>query len=336
MSALSSDTLVDVITAYVHGSDHPDLMVYRKDFGTKFDIDRWAAILAQRCRLGDFFGKRILEVGCGFGWDAAGIALIGNNSVVATDILPSMIEGARECLASVRKAGYRLDIEPVQGDICALELPDASIDGIYSSEAIEHVHDLPAMFRRCFALLKPGGRMLIANDANQYNSEFREATMKMWKERDESWEHAAWLKAEVRPVEHATAKPFAAMREEIIDETGVTLNAESRAQLIAATAGLTRPEIVEAVRQYVELNTLPARPAFSWCRNPETGEYAERLLDPFELREMITEAGFRGVRLRHEFNRFPHRLVNGVSLSPLNKFLFDRRGVFLLVADKPG
>lgn len=335
MSQLPHDQLKNIVTDYVYGSDHPDLVVYRKDFGTKFDMDRWANRMAERCSLGNFFNKRVLEVGCGFGWDAVGLALIGNNNVVATDILPSMIDGVNECLSSARAAGHELDIAALQGDICSAELPSGSFDGIYSSEAIEHVHDLSAMFSRCFDLLKSGGRMLIVNDANRYNTEFREATFEMWSERDESWEHAAWLKAEIRPVEHAHAKPYAAMREHIIDEAGIEFDQVAEATLVAATAGLIRPEILEAAKQYKASGVLPTRPMFSWCRNPETGEYAERLLDPFELRDMIRDAGFENVRLRHEFGKFPHRLLNGISYSPLNKFLFDRRGVFILVADKP-
>lgn len=335
MKQIPQAQIKQIVTDYVFGSEHPDLVVYRRDFGSKFDMDRWIKSIEHRCQLGSFHGKHILEVGCGFGWDAVGLSLIGNNKVVATDILPSMIQGTNECLASARAAGHCLNVEAMQGDICALELEDQGFDGIYSSEAIEHVHDLAAMFKRCYALLKSGGRMLIVNDANRYNTKFREATFEMWKERDESWEHAAWLKAEIRPVEHADAKPYAAMREAIIAEVDdATIDSASRAQLVAATAGLKRSEIVAATEQFKRNGTMPVRPEFSWCRNPETGEYAERLLDPFELREMIRAAGFRNVRLRHAFTRFPFRLLNSISFRPVNTLLFDRRGIFILVADK--
>ncbi len=332
---LSRSQLRQIITDYVHGSDHPDLVVYRRDFGTKFDLDRWIETMERNCNLGQLQEKRILEVGCGFGWDAAGLSLVGNNTVVATDILPSMIDGARECIESSIAKGHNLKVEARQGDICSLDLPDTSFDGIYSSEAIEHVHDLTAMFARCYQLLKPGGRMLIINDSNQWNSEFREATFEMWKERDESWEHARWLTAEIRPIEHANAKPYAAMREQIIRESGIEFDDTSISKLVAATAGMIRPGILEAATIYKHDRILPERPKFSWCRNPETGEYAERLLDPFELRAMIKAAGFKNVKLRHGFNKFPHRLLNGIAFRPLNKFLFDRRGAFILIADKP-
>lgn len=334
MATRTDGEIVEIIRDYLQGSQHPDLVVYRRDFDEKFDVHNWVAVLRKRCDLGDFHKKRILEVGCGFGWDAVGLSLIGDNQVVATDILPSMIDGASECLAAMAAKGHALAVEPMVGDICKLDLPSASFDGIFSSEAVEHVHDLATMFANCYRMLKPCGRLLIVNDSNRYNSAFRESTFGMWKERDESWEHAEWLKAAIRPVEHKDAKPYAAMRDAIVAEVAPELDAATRAKIVAATAGLIRSEIIAAVERFKAAGTLPERPPFSWCRNPETGEYAERLLDPFAMRDMLRAAGFASVALRHGFNRFPHRLLNGVAFRPLNEFLFDLRGLFILIADK--
>ncbi|MEP6785169.1 MAG: class I SAM-dependent methyltransferase [Sphingomonadales bacterium] len=331
----SDEQVVALVRRYINASNHPDLVIYRRDFDEKFDHEAWARVLRKRCELGGFFGKELLEVGCGFGWDAVGLALIGNNRVTATDVLPSMIEGVNECLQVMATEGIELSVEPQVGDICSLNLPEDSFDGIFTSEAVEHVHDLALMFSNCFRMLRTGGRLLIVNDSNCFNSAFRESTFEMWKERDESWDHAHWLEAEVRPIEHKGAKPYAAMRELIIKEAAPTLSGLDIDRLIAATAGMIRPEICNAVAHYQENASLPERPRFSWCRNPETGEYAERLLDPFEMREMLRSAGFHNVKLRHGFNRFPHRLLNNVEFRPLNEFLFDRRGLFILTADKP-
>ena len=246
MPRLTDQQIQPIIMDYIQGSDHPDLVVYRRDFGEKMDFAYWSARVRRACDLGNFFDGRILEVGCGFGWDAVGIALIGDNRVVATDILPSMIDGVKECLASSAARGTALPIEPLQADICKIDLPAASFDGIYSSEAVEHVHDLAAMFARCHDLLKPGGRLLIVNDSNRFNSDFRDSTFGMWQERDTSWDHAEWLKAAVRPVEHKDAKPYAAMREEMIKFAAPAMDEEMRAALVAATAGMIRPQIEQA------------------------------------------------------------------------------------------
>ena len=335
MTSISDEALATTIKDYILGSDHPDLQVYRRNI-TDVTVVRWVNMMKAHCQLGRFSNKKILEVGCGFGWDAVGLSLIGNNEILATDILPSMIEGMNECLATQEAKGNKLNIETKQGDICDIDLPSGSFDGIYSSEAVEHVHDLEVMFDRCFDLLKPGGRMLIFNDSNRYNTEFRESTFEMWKERDTSWEHAKWLEAEVRPIEHKGAKPYAVMREEIIAGSGAELDDESCSKLVEATAGLTEKEILDAVTTFLSDGSVPERPQFSWCRNPETGEYAERLLDPFQLAGWMKSSGFKNVQVRHAFLKFPYRLFNGVQLPPLNKWLFDKRAMFVLVGDRPG
>ncbi|MEO8456146.1 MAG: methyltransferase domain-containing protein, partial [Sphingomicrobium sp.] len=323
--------LPKILNEYVQGSEHPDLQVYRRDVADGEFLNVWLWRTKHYCDLGNFYGKRILEVGCGFGWDAVGIALIGNNEVVASDILPSMVEGMSQCLESMKARSKPLPVTPLLGDICKLDLPDASFDGIFSTEAIEHVHDLGQMFDVCHRLLRPGGTAVIANDSNRYNAAARAHSWESWTERDESWEHVEWLKSEVRPVEHADAEPYGVMREKMIRAAAPDLDDSSVAKLRAATAGMIGPEIKAAVERFKNDGSLPTRDEFGWCRNPETGEYSERLLDPFELRDMLKARGFK-VQLRHVFRKMPLALFNGVQLKPLNKRLFGLRPQFVLVA----
>jgi len=245
-----------------------------------------------------------------------------------------MIDGMSQCLESMKAGGERLPVTPLKGDICSLDLPDASFDGIFSTEAIEHVHDLGAMFDRVHRLLKPGGRAVIVNDSNRYNEAARRHSWESWAERDESWEHAEWLKAEVRPVEHADAKPYAVMREQMIRAAAPDLDDAAVAALRKASAGMIRSEIEAAVERFQQDGHLPQRDEFGWCRNPETGEYSERLLDPFELRNLLRNRGFK-VQLRHLFRTMPLRLLNTVRFRPLNERLFGLRPHFVLVAQKP-
>lgn len=322
-----------ILKEYVQGSDHPDLQVYRRDLADDEFLNVWLWRARQYCDLGNFYGKRVLEVGCGFGWDAAGLALIGNNEIVACDILPSMVDGMSQCLEAMKAKNKPLPVTPLQGDICTLDLPDASFDGIFSTEAIEHVHDLGQMFDACHRLLRPGGTAVIANDSNRYNAAARNHSWEGWTERDESWDHVEWLKSEVRPVEHAAAEPYGVMREKTIRATAPDLDDSSVARLRAATAGMIHNEIGPAVEQFKRDGSLPTRDEFGWCRNPETGEYSERLLDPFELRNMLQARGFK-VQLRHLFRKMPLAVFNGVQFKPLNIRLFALRPQFVLVARK--
>lgn len=330
---MGNQSIAETLKEYVQGSEHPDLQVYRQGLTEDGFIDVWEWRTRHYCELGGFKGKRVLEAGCGFGWDAVGISIIGNNRVVASDILPSMIDGMSQCLETMKLRGKPLSVTPMQADICKLDMPDASFDGIFSTEAIEHVHDLNMMFRNCYRLLKPGGRLVIVNDSNKYSAAARAHSWEGWTERDESWDHVKWLKEEVRPVEHADAEPYGVMREKVIRNVGAGLTDSSVAKLRAATAGMVKSEIEKAVRQYQASGILPVRDEFGWCRNPETGEYSERLLDPFELRKMLKAAGFK-VQLRHLFRKMPMRLLNGLRFKPLNKRLYGLRPHFVLVARK--
>jgi SAM-dependent methyltransferase len=318
---------------YINASEHPDLKVYRRDLGSKLPFDIWHWRLTQFARLGRFKGGEVLDVGCGFGWDALGISLIGNCRVTAIDVLPSMIETMAECLEALGQEP-NVDVRPLCGDICTVDLPDQSFDGIFSSEAVEHIHDLDQMFARAWALLRPGGRLLIANDSNALNPETYAHTVAMWAKRDTSFEHAEWLRRDIRPVEHQAAEPYAVMRRRIIEEQPFAFDGPAVRALTAGTAGMIRAELVEACGRFASDQRVPVPPPLSWCRNPETGEYAERLLDPFELMRGLRRQGFK-VSLRHLFRKAPLSWANGVSIAPLHRILFRLRPQFVLLAQKP-
>lgn len=333
MSAFTDSQILSLVEDYMHGSDHPDQVGYRnqvadREFANK---KRFLNELKRLVRLGNFRGKRILDVGCGFGWQAFTMALMGNR-VVGLDILPSMIDGMSTSVETMRGRGLNFDLTPVCGDVCNPEFERASFDAIYSMEAIEHVHDLPAMFDRCFDLLKPGGQIFLMNDSNVLNTGTREETVAMWQEREHSWDWIAKLKA-WRPVEHGNAKPFAVMREDIVRGANPDLDDNAVATIVSNTAGLTKPEIERLALAYAPGIKFPEIGEFDRCRNPETGEYAERLLDPFKLATMLQEAGFK-TSVRHCFHRFPLNYMNGIQFRPLNNLLFDLRGAFMVVGKK--
>jgi ubiquinone/menaquinone biosynthesis C-methylase UbiE len=334
----SNSHITKAIRLLANGSKHPDQMVYADSFFrlSGFNEDngnRFLKLMRQVSDLGNFKGKSLLEVGCGFGWDAATQVMIGAKSVVATDILPSMIDGLTQSFETLNKHGIKLEVKGEVADGCNLPYEDETFDGVYSLEAIEHVHDLDRMFDDVIRVLRPGGRFVILNDSNALNTEFREATFKMWVERDESEEHAEFLKT-VRPVEHANAEPYALMRERIVRAANPSLSNAIVSTIVAATAGMVKPEIQALAANYTSQTVLPLRPKFKWCRNPETGEYAERLLDPFELAGMFRKRGLK-TSVGHGFKKFPFSLANNIQLPPLNRFLYDRRGLFYVVGTKP-
>jgi hypothetical protein len=110
------------------------------------------------------------------------------------------------------------------------------------------------------------------------------------------------------------------------------LPADDVTRLADATAGMIEPQIREVAAKHQPGDELPTPPKYSWSRNPVTGEYCERQLNPYELADQIDAAGFRST-VRHAFRQFPLRPLNGVQIRPLNVKLFSKRSVFVIVSE---
>lgn len=336
MQLYPDDTIIRLVEEYMQSSENPDFRSYveqtlKRDFANR---DRFLWSLKHISKLGGYRNKRVLDVGCGFGWQAFVISLLDNrNKVIGVDVLPSMIEGMTECVETMHQKGVTFNVAPMCGDICNLDLEDNSFDAIYSIEAIEHVHDMTQMLEKCFKLLRPGGNLILVNDQNMLNRKGRIDTVNMWKERENSWKWSEYLRS-IRPIEHKDARPFAVMREEIVRAANPNLEPRIVQTIVDATAGLLKPEIETIARTYQMGMPLPLGSDYDWCRNPITGEYAERLFDPFALLKKLQHAGFRKTKVRHFFRRFPLNLANAIQFWPLNYLLFNVRPHFILYGEK--
>lgn len=103
-------------------------------------------------------GDRFLDVGCGTGYLTRVIAPVVGPKGQVTGVDPSaeMIEYAR------RRAPGNCDYQVAEGQ--ALPFPDASFDAVVSSLAVHHIpaDARPAAIGEMFRVLRPGGRLLIA------------------------------------------------------------------------------------------------------------------------------------------------------------------------------
>jgi ubiquinone/menaquinone biosynthesis C-methylase UbiE len=111
----------------------------------------------------------ICDMGCGPGHIARHLRDAGAN-VFGLDLSPGMLEEARR---------LNPDILFRQGNMLALDLPDASLAGIAAFYAVVNLprESLPQVFREMARVLQPGGALLLAHHVG-------EETM----HRDEWWE----------------------------------------------------------------------------------------------------------------------------------------------------
>jgi ubiquinone/menaquinone biosynthesis C-methylase UbiE len=107
-------------------------------------------------------GEVVVDVGCGAGMDmlltARRVGPLGR--AVGVDPTPAMRATAWQAAV---EAGLSQQVELVDGDTTNIPLPDASVDVITSNGVLNLSTDKPAALREFRRVLKPGGRLHLAD-----------------------------------------------------------------------------------------------------------------------------------------------------------------------------
>jgi SAM-dependent methyltransferase len=109
----------------------------------------WPAI---RDMLPPLAGKRIVDLGCGFGWASRWMREQGAASVLGLDLSENMI---RRTKADTQDAA-------IEYRIADLELPEAAFDLAYSALTFHYLRDFDRLVRTVFRALVPGGSFVFA------------------------------------------------------------------------------------------------------------------------------------------------------------------------------
>lgn len=106
-----------------------------------------------RSMLPDLAGKRVLDLGCGFGWFCRFAAGEGAASVLGVDVSERMLERARR---ETRERGVAYE----RADLEGYAPPAEAFDLVYSSLAFHYIADLAGLFAGAHAALRPGGALV--------------------------------------------------------------------------------------------------------------------------------------------------------------------------------
>ncbi|WP_066453701.1 class I SAM-dependent methyltransferase [Anaerotruncus rubiinfantis] len=105
--------------------------------------------------LPDFSGKRVLDIGCGFGWHCIYAAEHGASQVVGTDISEKMLAVAREKTKSPTVSYRQVAMED-------LDYAPGSFDIVLSSLAFHYTPDFDLICGKVYAFLGAGGAFVFS------------------------------------------------------------------------------------------------------------------------------------------------------------------------------
>ena len=102
-------------------------------------------------------GRRVLDIGCGGGLLAEGMAARGAR-VTGIDLSEGALKVAK---LHLKESGRQVDYRLVSAEAVAAELP-AAFDLVTCLEMLEHVPDPASVIRACATLVRPGGQVVFS------------------------------------------------------------------------------------------------------------------------------------------------------------------------------
>ncbi|MBP1044081.1 class I SAM-dependent methyltransferase [Vagococcus sp. BWB3-3] len=147
-----------------HYDDEQFFKAYQEMDRSKYGLESAGEWHELQKLLPDFSGKRVLDLGCGYGWHCRYAVDQGATYVLGIDLSKKMLAKAREMTDSP-KIVYQ------EGDLQELDKLTESFDVVISSLAIHYVADFGKLVTHVNRLLVPGGQFIFSVEHPVFTAE---------------------------------------------------------------------------------------------------------------------------------------------------------------------
>lgn len=138
--------------------DNPEFFKgYKNLRETQSGLNEVLEIPALKSLLPDLSGKRVLDLGCGFGWFCKYAVEKGAEHVIGVDISEKMLEEAR-------KNNNHEKIEYVRSPIEDYKTDPGSVDLVVSSLVFQYLKDYKGVVENIYSMLSKNGEFIFSNE----------------------------------------------------------------------------------------------------------------------------------------------------------------------------
>jgi len=236
----------------------------------------------------------VLDLGCGFGLMAILLALYGAKEVIGYDLNMEKIDLFKKFIQYLGSEVQ--NAKPVLGDSSKIDYPDGLFDVVITNETFSHVREMEESIKEVYRVLKPGGRFLIRDGNNSLFLLGKIRRRRLWKKMEQGPVDLSWFRSTDVPL------PYREVRKKMILERFPQMDTLKINLLSRSTAGMVGEEILRAVEDFEKSGKITHKSVFPY-RNPMTGEYPEKEINPFSLKWVLQEIGFEVSFIPHFYSK---------------------------------
>lgn len=194
-------------------------------------------------------------------------------------------------------------------------------DAIISYNVLEHIYNIISFLKKLKLISSSNLTLFMSTGANKYNPFINKKLIKI-QIRAEYGDEQSGMDGNVIP--------YRKIRKEIIHKFGIKLSENEQNLMTKCTRGMNELDIKNSIDIFYNTGKYPERlshPTNTCC--PYTGSWAEHLMNPYELKDILLKDGFN-IKILAGYWGYPKSFINkvfGIILNCLirttnNKLLF--------------